>query len=1608
MTDLAAQAARLSPAKRALLEKLLKQPPSGAARSIGRRAADGPAPLSFAQQRLWFFDQLEPQNPFYNVSASVPIEGPLDADRLENCLRAVIARHESLRTVFLSEQGQPRQMVLPSIEWRLARYDLSRLPPTQRAAEENRLTLREAEKPFDLAKGPLLRASLIDLGDGHWRLLLTMHHIICDGWSMGVLRRELATLYASPDFPSSGGQAALPLEPLPLQYADYAVWQQERMQGNFLARQLDYWKSKLGDGSPALELPTDRPRPLVQRFRGDMVAATIPLPVTESLRVICREERATLFMGLLAALQTLLMRYSGQTDISVGSPIANRPRPELEPLIGFFANTLVFRADLSGEPTFRELLRQVRDTAMGAFAHQETPFERLVDELAPQRDLGRSPLFQVMFVLQNTPAAASSAAGLRVGQPQIGLARTANFDLTLNAEETPRGLNLQLVYNVDLFDRETAERMLSAYQSLLRGLSSAGPEQKITRLPLLEAAQQRRLLWEWNSTEREYPADACLHDLFTRQAQTSGQEAAVIEAAGQLTYAELDRRSNQLARYLKSRQVGPETPVGICLDRSSAMVISLLAVLKAGGAYVPLDPRYPPERLAFMLEDARPPLVISRKAIAENLLAGASARAESLVLDLDELSPEIACQDDRPLANTANPDNLAYIIYTSGSTGNPKGVLMPHRGAVNFVSEYVRRVGMGPGDRMLQVVSLSFDASVEEIFTTLSSGAALVIHPAPAELAPRDLLDLLRREKVNLLHFPPSLWQGLVDELAARRARGGEDAAAYGFKAFLTGGEPVSPESLKLWNELTGRRVKFIAAYGVTEAAVTTTLFEYDPAAEADGDQIVRPNIGRPIGNTRIYVLDSHLQPAPLGAPGELCIGGLGVARGYWNLPALTAEKFLPDPYSPIPGSRLYRTGDLGRMRADGSLEFLGRIDAQVKIRGFRIELGEIEAALLKRPDVREAVVIAREDKPGVKRLAAYLTSGAASAEGEQPASAAELRAWLKGLLPEHMIPASFTWLEAMPLTASQKVDRRRLPAPDLSRPEGDVSLAAPRTPAEEQLAQIWSSVLGVANVGIHDNFFELGGDSILTIQVISRAAEAGLHFTPKQMFLHQTIAELAPMAGSGPAILAEQGPVVGEAPLTPVQHEFFALNLVDAHHFNQAVMLQVRGGMRPEVAETALGLLVEQHDALRTFVAGRPADRHPEQAPQLAIAAPGAFRLHRHDLSHAADPIEAQRMIETIAAQAQSSFDLTAPGLFRADWFDLGSESARLLLSAHHLAVDGVSWRVLLEDLAAICKRTQNGETPVLPPKTTSARQWASRLRDFTQSGGFEEQIAYWESPRGGANLPRDRQQGENLEQFASAVVVRLSAEETSQLLTQAQSAYRTQVSDLLLTALAQTLARWIDDVGPPSPEARREVAVDLEGYGREPLFDDIDLSRTVGWFTALYPVGLPLPAVEGSQPGDDIKEVKAALRTVPTGGLGYGALRWLRDDRELARRPLSEISFNYLGQFDQVLPPASPFGLAAESTGPLHSPRQRRSHLLEVISHVVAGELSISWGYSERIHDRRTVEWLAETHLDALRRLIEHCLSSEAGGFIPADFPLANVDADDLDALSRLLSQE
>ncbi|MFS0517038.1 amino acid adenylation domain-containing protein [Nostoc sp. UIC 10607] len=1290
-------------------------------------------PLSYAQQRLWFLDQLEPNSAIYNIPLALRLVGNLNRAALEQSFQEIIDRHEALRTNFITVDGKPSQIIQAQINWTVSVVECENLPPSEQEITTQQLAQQQAIQPFDLAEGALIRATLIVLSKTEHILLLCMHHIVSDAWSLGVFVQELAALYNA----YSQGELS-PLTPLSIQYADFGIWQREWLQGEVLQNQISYWQQQLKAAPALLSLPTDRPRPAVQTFAGAIQEFALSVELSNQLTQLSQKQGVTLFMTLLAAFDTLLYRYTGQLDILVGSAIANREHSEIEGLIGFFVNTLVLRTDLSGNPSFSELLSRVRQIALGAYSHQELPFEMLVEALQPERDLSHPPLFQVMFVLQNTPMSGVELADLTISSlpPQSTIAK---FDLTLSMHNSSAGLVGIWEYNTDLFDASTIERMSGHFVTLLSGIV-ANPEERISQLPLLSQTEQQQLLVEWNNTQANYPVDKCIHQLFEEQSVSTPDAVAVVFENQQLTYHQLNSCANQLAHYLKSLGIKPDTLVGICVERSIEMVVGLLGILKAGGAYVPLDPEYPTERLAFMLEDAQVSILLTQQRLIDRL-----PEHQAKLICLDEAWEQIAQHNQDNLTSGVKAFHLANVIYTSGSTGKPKGVMVEHKGLCNLAQAQIQTFGLTSDSRVLQFASFSFDASISEILMALGSGATLYLGTKDSLLPGKPLIEQLSNHCITHITLPPS----------ALAVMPGSELPAL--QTIIVAGEASSAELIRQWS--AGRN--FFNAYGPTEASVCAAIAK----CTDDDDKI---SIGKAIANVQVYILDEYLQPVPIGVPGELLIGGLGLARGYLNRPELTKEKFIPNPFKgagekggrgaeilpnsqfPVPSPRLYKTGDLARYLPDGNIEYLGRIDNQVKIRGFRIELGEIEELLNQHDDVQTACVIAREDHPGDKRLVAYVVG-----HKQHSPTINQLRSFLSSQLPQYMIPHAFVMLESLPLTPNGKVDRRALKAPD-SREGLEISFVAPRSPIEEILTQIWTQALKVDQVSIYDNFFELGGHSLLATQLVSRIRNIFKVELPlREFFARKTVAELARSIEQlqqqdlelvSPPILprAENA----ELPLSYAQQRLWFLDQFEPNSaiYNIPMALRLVGTLNQVALEQSLYEIINRHEALRTnfvIVDGKPSQLIQTRREQgtgnreQGIVSIVDFK----DLSTNKQEIASRQLVQQQASQA---FDLANQALVRATLIVLSETEHVLSVCMHHIVSDGWSLGVFIQELAALYNAYSQGELSPLTPLSIQYADFAIWQRNWLQGEVLQTQISYWQQQLKATpallSLPTDR----------------------------------------------------------------------------------------------------------------------------------------------------------------------------------------------------------------------------------------------------------------------------
>lgn len=1550
-----------------------------------------PVPLSSAQARLWFLYRLEGPRPTYNVHTAVQLTGPLDTDALRAALDDVVGRHEALRTVFPDDDGTPRQAVLAPDE---AVVPFTVVPA---AGEDlDALLRRAAGYSFALDTEIPVRATLYAVRPGEHVLLLLVHHIATDGWSADPLLRDLESAYTArrhgtgPQWP-----------PLTVQYADYTLWQRELLGGQdspspLAVRQLEFWSGRLRDLPDELQLPVDRSRPAIAGQTAGVVDFTLGPETHQALRELAGEAGGTVFMALQTAVAVLLSRLGAGDDIPLGIPVAGRGDAALDDLVGLFVNTLVLRTDLSGDPTFRTLLARVREADVDAYACQELPFERLVDSLGPTRSMGRHPLFQVMVAYQRAPEQDRGFAGLRLSERRVDFA-TAKTDLAFHLSERADGAGIggSLVYSADLYDSATARTLVERFAALVSDLV-VRPDRPVSDADVLTPRERSLLLGEWTDTAHPAPATT-LTALFEEQAARTPGLTAVEDAAADgrsLTYAELNARANTLARRLTALGVGPERCVGIHLERSVEMVVGLLAVLKAGGAFVPLEPLWPARRIAEVCRSAAPVAVVGRPGDGALLPALIGSGAPPVV-EADSTGPGPADPGAPDIA--VDPEGLAYVIYTSGSTGVPKGAMIRHRAIAHRLLWQRGLLGFGTDDATLFKAPLGFDISVNEIFLPLVNGGRLVIAGPGGERDADQLLDTVERHRVTFVYPVSSMLDLLLEQDDfTRRARS--------LRHVWCGGEVLTPELFARFRAASA--AVMYHGYGPAEATIGVSHVVYRTDAVRSAVSIGRPNT-----NTRLYVLDARLRPVPVGVPGELYTGGVYLGRGYVNDPGRTAGHFVADPFGP-PGERLYRTGDLVRWQGDGTLEFLGRADNQVKIRGMRVELEEIEAVLEQHPGVRRAVVVARETPSGVKRLVGYCLAAPDPDRSDRPDGEllTELRAWLPERLPAHMVPSGLTVLDAFPLLPSGKVDRAGMPAP------GTVADAVPvREPAndpERRLCALFTEVLGLPGAGPDDNFFELGGDSIVSIRLVTLARRAGLGITPRQVFQSPTPAGLAAAAArtSGAAGPAPADVPVGEVGLTPVMR-WTAGPDGSYGGLAQAVLLVTPARLTSERATAVLQAVLDRHDMLRARLSAEPGGRARLVVPPAGTLAASTV-LSQVPVP---DPVLPDGELARRLAGATARLDPGAGRMVSAVWFDAGRDApGRMLIAAHHLVVDGVSWRIVAAELAEAWRAVEAGAVPGPRRTGTSFRGWSALLAQEARSPARTAELEWWTGPAAEARPLLDRAL-DPVRDTAATVRERtlvLPPEVTGPLLTKVPAAYRAAVPDVLLTAFALAVAAWRGERGETAGGA---LHIGVEGHGRaEDIAEGVDLSATVGWFTTFHPVGIdpgPLDLDEalsgGPAAGTALKRVKEQLRAVPDRGLGYGLLRYLNPvtGAVLARLPQPQIAFNYLGRFTASAAAAEPWELAPEAPMLRVAPDSGRTVTFGLEVNAVAVEsddgirLHVSAAWPEAFLTPYEAEDLVAWWQRALCGLARHVEGSGAGGLTPSDLPLVTLAQEDID---------
>ncbi|MCM3008271.1 plipastatin non-ribosomal peptide synthetase PpsC [Bacillus subtilis] len=1496
-------------------------------------------PVSSAQKRIYVLQQLEDGGTGYNMPAVLELEGKLNPERMDRAFKELIKRHESLRTAFEQDAGgDPVQRIHDEVSFTLQTTVLGDQTEQESAAA--------FIKPFDLSQAPLFRAQIVKVSDERHLLLVDMHHIISDGVSVNILIREFGELYNNRKLPA-----------LRIQYKDYAVWQEGFKTGDAYKTQGAYWLKQLEGELPVLDLPADHARPPMRSFAGDKVSFTLDQEVTSGLYKLARENGSTLYMVLLAAYTAFLSRLSGQEDIIVGSPIAGRPHKDLEPILGMFVNTLALRTRPEGGKPFVQYLQEVRETAMEAFEHQDYPFEELVDKLELTRDMSRNPLFDVMFVLQNMDQESLELDELCLKPAANNGHQTSKFDLTLYAQEQPRGLlTFQMEFSTDLYKKKTIEKWLQYFNNMLLSIIKDN-KAALGTINILNEDEAHYLIHELNRTKIDYPRNETISRLFEMQAEQTPNAVAIVSDTQVFTYEDLNSWANQIASVLQIKGVGPDSVVALLTGRTPELIAGMLGILKAGGAYLPIDSNLPVERIAYMLSDSRAALLLQSEKTEKRLLG---IECEQIIIEDIQKQGEA-----KNVESSAGPHSLAYIIYTSGSTGKPKGVMIEQRSVIRLVknSNYIT---FTPEDRLLMTSSIGFDVGSFEIFGPLLNGAALHLSDQQTFLDSHQLKRYIEHQGITTIWLTSSLFNHLTEQ---------NEQTFSQLKHLIIGGEALSPSHVNRIRNVCPE-VSIWNGYGPTENTTFSTCLHIQKTYE------LSIPIGRPVGNSTAFILNQWGVLQPVGAVGELCVGGDGVARGYLGRPDLTKEKFVPHPFAP--GDRLYRTGDLARWLSDGTIEYVGRIDDQVKVRGYRVELGEIETALRQIDGVKEAAVLARTAQTGSKELFGYISVKAGT-------NAEQVRSLLARSLPNYMIPAYIIEMETLPLTSNGKLNRKALPEPDVASKQ---TYIPPRNELEEQLALIWQEVLGIQRIGIEDSFFELGGDSIKALQVSARLGRYGLSLQVSDLFRHPKIKDLSPLIRKSERII-EQGPVQGDVPWTPVQQWFFSQDIEERHHFNQSVMLFHSGRLSENAIRPALKKLAEHHDALRMVY--RNDDRRWIQINQ-GIHESQLYSLRISDLSQSESGWETK--IKQEVADLQQSINLQEGPLLHAALFKTLTGDY-LFLAIHHLVVDGVSWRILLEDLSAGYQQAAAGQTIQLPPKTDSYQEYARRIQEYAQSSKLIREEAYWRSveEQQDAELPYEIPHQVNIDfSKRDSLNFSLTEADTAVLLQNVNHAYGTDTQDILLTAASLAICEWTGG---------SKLRIAMEGHGREHILPELDISRTVGWFTSMYPALISFEN-HRDELGTALKTVKDTLGRIPNKGVGYGMLKYLThpENKSITFSKTPEISFNYLGQFNDI-ERQDTFRPSSLGSGKDITHTWKREQIIEMSAMAADKKLHFNLSYPPARFHRNTMEQLINRIEHFLLDIMKHCAGQQKTEKTLSDFSSQSLTAEDLDSITSLVEE-
>ncbi|HEX2926935.1 MAG TPA: amino acid adenylation domain-containing protein [Ruminiclostridium sp.] len=1484
-------------------------------------------PLSFSQQSMWFYDQLNKGNAVFNLSSAVRISGSLNIDFLRATLENTIMNHEALRTTFKNINGNPVQVINDRMEVELREIDLSHISSEYIDEEIKNLLKKEARYIFNLEQGPLFRFSLFLLGGSNYIFSMTTHHIVSDGWSNTIIVEEFFRHYTE-----LLGGSDLAAEPQTLRFADYAVWERDRYTGEKLENLMGYWKKQL-ENPTTLELPIDKARPKNRTYEGGFQKIAIPDGLIPKLRILCNEQGVTLFMLILAAFQTLLHRYSGQSDIFTGTVVANRNRKETESIVGPFINTLVLRSDFEEDPDFSQLLAKVKKTTLEAYEHQELPFDKMLEEMRLERDLSRSPLFQVMFILHNNKKAGLELDDLKMTEIDV-TSDLAPFDLRLQLTETEKGIKGGFDYNTALFEPSTIARISMHLINLLENIVQ-NPMEKVSRLQFVTEEEKRQILFDFNNTSADFPEDKVINEYLEEQAAKDPRNIAVIFQNQKLDYGELNERANRLARILIQKGIGRESIVAVLMERSIEMIIAIMAVQKAGGAYLPVDPTHPMERIQYILNDSKTGILLTHKNFSDIVIPDG---IEKINLDMMDLSNGNSTE----LTQKASPQNISYVIYTSGSTGKPKGTLIEQRSLINRLNWMQKRYPLGKQDIIVQKTPYTFDVSVWEMFWWSMTGAKVCFLEPGAEKDPEKIVEAIEKYKITVIHFVPSMLGIFLEYLKETN----EASRVSSLRQVFTSGEALTPAHVKAFRSLLAKNgTKLANLYGPTEATIDVSYFDCDMQEKLDSVPI-----GKPIDNTKLMIMDKNMQLLPVGVAGELCIGGVGLAREYLNKPELTGEKFVANPYEP--NERLYHTGDLAKWRQDGNIEYLGRIDFQVKIRGLRIELGEIEKQLTSHPDVKECVIVAWKKKEGDIQLVAYVVC-----EKGRIAEQDKLQVFLGKSLPEYMVPRIYVFLENMPLSSNGKIDRKALPTPSI---EKDRAFAAPRNETEKTLAEIWEQILGVKPIGINDNFFEVGGDSLKAMEIIICLKKRGLQLEIKDLYELQTIANLGSCVRYSVRHDKEE-PVTGEIGLIPTQKGFFRKTKTEINHWNISIMLYRKDRLDENIIRKVFTKITEQHDALRINF-----KIEGDKITQYNRGIEGElFELRIFDcISDGDDTTNMYNEMYTL----HRSMELTKGPLVKLGLFKR-HDGDHLLLAIHHLVCDGLSLMTVLEDAATAYNQVLKNEKITLPEKNSSLKEWSEKIYIYANSRDFLKEIDYWKEieDKPVAVLPKDTAFSEERHKYDETITEELlSRKETRILMDEVNPRFDTDIKDLLATAFGAAIKEWT---------GRDNVLIDYKIHGRENIFEGIDVSRTVGWFATEFPAILDMSGVNDLP--SQILSIRDMFRNVPGRGLGYETLREVTlpgNKKELKLNLHPEILFNYSGDFNgRTNEDFEGFGISPLYKNLNESPLSERKYTLIIEIMIMDGRLNVTLHYNRHQYYESTMNGLLELFKEYLLKIID-----------------------------------